>query len=259
MIQLFNTVLYEPILNFLVWLYNIVPGNDVGIAILILTIIIRLILYPLSLQSIRAQKAMKDLQPKLAELKEKYKDNKEQLSREMMALYKKEKINPASSCLPLLIQLPFFIAVYRVFRTGLTSDLTGLYSFIHNPGALNPIAFGFLDLSKPNFVLALLAGAAQFWQARMMTTQKPPKQVEGKEAAKDEGMAAAMNKQMLYVMPIITVVIAMSLPSGLALYWFITTLLMALQQLYFFRKDNKKGDNIPPTQPLNVESTEKPA
>ena len=173
--------------------------------------------------------------------------------------YRKEKINPASSCLPLLIQLPFFIAVYRVFRTGLTSDLTGLYSFIHNPGTLNPIAFGFLDLSKPNFILALLAGAAQFWQARMMTTQKPPKQVEGKPAAKDEGMAAAMNKQMLYVMPIITVVIAMSLPSGLALYWFITTLLMALQQLYFFRKDNKKGDNIPPTKTLDVESSEKPA
>lgn len=251
MTQLFNIILYQPIFNLLVWLYNIIPGHDIGIAIIILTIIIKLVLYPLSLQSIKAQKAMKDLQPKLEELKRKYKDNKEQLSREMMALYKKEKINPASSCLPLLIQLPFFIAVYRVFRSGLTSNSFDLlYSFVHNPGALNPVAFGFIDLSKPNFYLALLAGAAQFWQAKMMTTKQPPKPVQGQEPSKDESLTAAMNKQMLYVMPVITVVIGMSLPGGLALYWFVTTLLMALQQLYFFKKDNKdnKENNAAPQE-----------
>ena len=240
MTQLFNVVLYQPIFNLLVWLYNIIPGNDIGIAIIVLTVIIKAVLYPLSIQSIKAQKAMKDLQPKLEDLKKRFKDNKEQLSREMMALYKREKINPASSCLPLLIQLPFFIAVYRVFRTGLSNgSLDMLYSFVYNPGTLNPIAFGFLDLSKPNVYLALLAGAAQFWQAKMMTTKQPPKQVQGKEASKDEGITAAMNKQMLYIMPVITVVIGMSLPGGLALYWFITTLLMALQQLYFFKTGNK--------------------
>lgn len=246
MTQLFNIILYQPIFNLLVWLYNIIPTHDIGIAIIILTIVIKLILHPLSLQSIRAQKAMKDLQPKLEELKRKYKDNKEQLSREMMALYKKEKINPASSCLPLLIQLPFFIAVYRVFRTGLANgSLDMLYSFVHNPGALNPVAFGFIDLSERNIYLALLAGAAQFWQSRLMITKKPPPEVQGQEASKDEGLTAAMNKQMLYIMPVITVVIGMSLPGGLALYWFVTTLLMALQQLYFFKKDNKESNAAP--------------
>ncbi|NQU77490.1 membrane protein insertase YidC [Candidatus Falkowbacteria bacterium] len=259
MIQLFNIVLYQPLFNLLVWLYNIIPGHDVGLAIILLTIIIKLILYPFSIQSIRAQKAMRDIQPKLEEIKKKNKDNKEQLSREMMALYKKEKINPASSCIPLLIQLPFLIAVYRVFRTGLASgSLALLYSFIHNPGTLNPIAFGFLDLSKPNIYLAVLAGIAQFFQARMMNTKKPPKSIENKEVAKDEGLSAAMNKQMMYIMPIITVVIARSLPGGLALYWFLTTLLMILQQWYFFRKKDKENNNNPP-QPIEAESTEKPA
>jgi len=259
MIQLFNTVLYQPLFNLLVWLYNVVPGHDIGIAIILLTIIIKVILYPFAVQSIRAQKAMKDIQPKLEELKKKFKDNKEQLSREMMALYKREKINPASSCIPLLIQLPFLLAVYRVFRTGLTQDGSDLlYTFVQNPGTLDPVAFGFLNLADANVYLAILAGIAQFFQARMMTTQKSPKQMEGKEVAKDENFAAAMNKQMMYIMPIITVIIAIRLPGGLALYWFITTLLMILQQWYFFRKKDKENENIP-FSPIEAESTEKPA
>jgi len=249
MTQLFNTILYQPIFNLLVWLYNVIPGHDIGLAIVALTVIIKLILYPLSLQSIKAQKAMKDLQPKIEDLKKRFKDNKEQLSREMMSLYKREKINPASSCLPLLVQLPFFIAVYRVFRTGLTNgSLDMLYPFIHNPGTLNPVTLGFVNLANPNIYLALLAGAAQFWQAKMMVTKQPPKQVANKEGSKDEGITAAMNKQMLYIMPVITVVIGMSLPGGLALYWFITTLLMALQQLYFFKKDGKNAEKVEVSQ-----------
>ncbi|MBU4331906.1 YidC/Oxa1 family membrane protein insertase [Patescibacteria group bacterium] len=247
MIQLFNTVLYQPIFNLLVWLYNVIPGHDIGIAIILLTIVIKAILYPFSLQSIKAQKSMKDLQPKIEELKKKFKGQKDVLAREMMQLYKKEKINPMSSCLPLLIQFPFLIAVFRVFRTGLgEGSLDMLYSFVHNPGALNPISFGFLDLSKPQVALAILAGAAQYWQAKMMVTKQPPKQVENKEGAKDEGMAAAMNKQMLYLMPVITVIIGLTLPGGLALYWLVTTLLMVAQQKYFFKKDG--GREVVPVQ-----------
>lgn len=252
MIQLFNAVLYQPILNLLVFIYNIVPGQDIGIAIIVLTVLIKLILYPFSLQSIKAQKAMKDVQPKIEELKKKHKDQKDKLAQEMMLLYKKEKINPMSSCLPLLIQLPFLLAVFRVFRTGLKAESLGmLYPFVHNPGVLNPISFGFLDLSKPSPYLAVLAGAVQYWQAKMMVTKKPPPEVANKEAAKDEGMAAAMNKQMLYMMPVITVIIGMTLPGGLALYWFVTTLLMVLQQYWFFKKDNKKPEEQ--SQDISVE------
>lgn len=176
MIQLYTVILYQPLLNLLVFLYNMVPGHDLGVAIILLTILIKAVLYPLSRQSIHSQKALQDLQPKIEALKKQYKDEKEKLAKEMMTLYKNEKVNPLSSCLPLIIQLPFLIAVYQVFRTGLNSaSLSLLYPFIANPGHLNLISLGLLDLAKSNVILAVLTGAAQFWQTKMLTTKRPPK------------------------------------------------------------------------------------
>src|SRR3989338_5418607 len=158
-VNIYNTILYEPLFNILVFFYNIVPFNDIGLAIILLTIFIKLILSPFFIQSIKAQRAMQAIQPKLDELKEKYKDSKEKLGPAIMELYKKEKVSPFSSCLPLLIQLPFLIAVYQVFISGLTKNsFEKLYSFVANPGALNPLAFGFLDLSEKSVVIAILAG-----------------------------------------------------------------------------------------------------
>jgi YidC/Oxa1 family membrane protein insertase len=236
-IQLFNTILYQPLFNFLVILYNIIPGHDIGLVIIILTIIVRIILYPFAAQSIKAQKALTDLQPKIDEIKEKYKDQKDKMLQEMTRLYSENKINPFSSCLPLLIQLPLLIAVYQVFKSGLGSkSLEMLYSFVTNPGHLNSISFGFLDLSKPNLVLAILTGLAQYWQTKMLPTKTPPKNISG---SKDESMVAMMNKQMLYFMPLFTVFVGVTLPSGLLLYWFISTIFTIVQQYLFFRKDKK--------------------
>jgi YidC/Oxa1 family membrane protein insertase len=238
--ELFNVVLYQPLLNLLVFFYNIIPGHDVGLAIIAMTILLRLILYPLSIKSIKSQKAMKDLQPKLDEIKKKFANQKEKIASETMALYKSEKINPFSSCLPLLIQLPFLIAVYRVFRQGLASgSLDMLYPFIHNPGVLSPLSMGLFDLSKPVIVFALLAGVAQFFQSKMLVSQRPPKVVADKPGAKDEDMSAIMNKQMTYMMPVITVVIGWTLPGGLTLYWFMSTLLMFVQQVIIFKQADK--------------------
>jgi YidC/Oxa1 family membrane protein insertase len=245
MIWAFNTILYQPLFNLLVWFYDILPGHDIGLAILLLTVLIKLILYPFSLQALKAQKALAELQPKIEEMKAKYKDNKEAMSREMMNLYKENKVNPLSSCLPVLIQLPFLIAVYQVFIKGLSSQgLENLYSFVANPGYINAVSAGFLDLSKPNLILAVLAGAAQFWQAKMMPRNTPPKSVADKPGAKDEGMASMMNKQMLYFMPAITVLIGASLPGGLTFYWFLTTLLTVGQQHLYFRKNRQKNSSV---------------
>ncbi len=244
MAHFFEIIFYQPILNLLIWVYNVLPGHDIGWAIIILTLIVKAILYPLSKKSLEAQKALQNLQPKLEELKKTYANDKEGMSRAMMELYKKEKVNPLSSCLPLLIQLPFFWAIFRVFRDELSGKAIGLvYSFIHNPGAINPIAFGFLDFSKPNIVLAVLAGLSQFVQAKMMP-MRPMSKVPG---AKDENMMAAMNKQMMYFMPAVTIFICLSLPSGLAFYWFVSTLLMILQQWWMFR-DTKKTNDITPIE-----------
>src|SRR3989344_5696593 len=234
MSNLFHAFLYEPILNLLVFLYNVVPGHDLGIAIILLTIIIKIVLLPLSKQSIKSQKALQELQPKINEIKAKYAGNKEEMGRAMMDLYKKNKVNPFSSCLPLLIQLPFFFAVFKVFKDGLNeTTLSFVYPFIDRPQEISSTFLGLVDLSKPSVVLAVLAGGAQFWQAKMMITKKAEVKTEG---AKDENIMAAMNKQMLYFMPAITIFIGITLPGGLSLYWFVITILTVLHQIYIFRK-----------------------
>jgi YidC/Oxa1 family membrane protein insertase len=238
---MFQTFFYQPIFNLLIFLYNIIPGHDLGLAIIVLTVIIKLALLPLTKQQIKSQKALQDLQPKIEEIKKKFKDKKEAMGRAMMELYKKDKVNPFSSCLPLLIQLPFLWAVFRIFRNSLNGESLNLvYSFISRPETLNTISLGIIDLSNPNVILAFLAGAAQFWQVKMMSTKKPEVKSKG---AKDEGMMAIMNKQMLYFMPAITFFICLKFSSGLALYWLTTTVLTALQQIYIFKHKDTPADS----------------
>lgn len=230
---LFQAAIYQPIFNLLVGLYNIIP--DMGVVIAVVTLFIKLVLWPLTASSIKAQKAMSELQPKLEELKTKFKDDQQQLAQETMRIYKENKVNPFGSCLPLLIQLPIFLALYWALSAGLSSqNFDLLYSFVKNPGTINTVSLGLFNLNNASYVLAILAGAAQFWQAKMLIHRKPP-QAAG-EGGKDESMAAMMNKQMLYMMPLLTVIIGFKLPSGLALYWFISTVLTVLQQKILFKK-----------------------
>lgn len=233
---MFNTILYQPIFNVFVFLYNVIPGHDVGLVILAITILVRLALYPLTGSSIKAQRSMQELQPKMAAVKKQYADDKQKQTQAIMELYKTNKVNPITSCLPMLIQLPILIALYMVLRDGLASkDLAqSLYSFINNPGTINQISLGFFNMAKPNYVLAVLAGAAQYFQAKTLSRKSPPK--EAGEGGKDEAMMSMMNKQMLYFMPVMTVIIGFRLPAGLTLYWFFSTLLMALQQVWLFKK-----------------------
>ncbi len=243
--DLYNLILFEPAFNSLVFIYNYIP--NLGIAIIILTIIIKSLLYLPNRSSIRSQKKLQETQPKLLVIQEKYKNNKEELGRQLMKFYKDNKVNPFSSCLPLLIQLPILIALYRAFLAVAGTDpntfilldeqLQHLYEpmrniFVSRP--IDPHFLGIFDLSKSgNWILAILAGAAQFWSSKMLMATRPPK-VPG---AKDESMMAGMNKQMMYFMPAITVFFAFQFPAGLALYWFVSTVFQALQQLYIFKKD----------------------
>ncbi|MFZ5391460.1 MAG: YidC/Oxa1 family membrane protein insertase [Patescibacteria group bacterium] len=233
---IWQTIFYKPLFNLLIFIYNQV--GDLGLAIIILTILLKLILYPLSRQSLRSQRALQQLQPKVEEIKKKYKDNKEKMSRELMALYQQEKVSPFSSCLPLLIQLPFLFALYSVFRSGLsTNDFVGLYGFVANPGAISDLFLGFWGLAKPNIILAIVTGAFQYWQAKMLISSKPA--VLG-QASKDEGLAASMNKQALYIMPIMTMVFGFTLPAGLMLYWLTNTVITIIQQYLTFAKHDSE-------------------
>lgn len=242
MMQFFQAVFYQPIFNLLIFLYTTIPGRDLGLAIILLTLIIKGLLWPLSNGALRSQKALSDLQPKLDALKKEYpgKEKQEELAKAMMALYSKEKVSPFSSCLPVLIQLPVFIALYHALSQGLkSSGFEALYPFVTNPGTITPSLFGFIDLAKPNIALALLAGVSQYFQAKMMVTRQQPRKTPG---AQDEDMLATMNKQMLYMMPALTVILGWKLPGGLALYWLMTNVLTVVQQRVYFKNADKGPD-----------------
>lgn len=237
--NILTAIFYQPILNVLVFLYNIIPGHDVGIAIIVITVLIKVILWPFTTSALRGQRAMQTLQPKLKAIQEQHKGDKEKLAKATMELYKNEKVSPLSSCLPLLVQLPFLWGLYKVLIDGLDASkkLTLLYPFVGNPGTIDPSFLGLMDLAQASIPLAVLAGAAQFWATKMI--QVTPPAVAG-SGAKDESAMASMNKSMMYTMPLITVVIGAKLPGGLTLYWLVTTLLQILQQWIFLKKKNEK-------------------
>lgn len=232
-LSLYNEVIYRPLLNLLVFFYNIIPGHDIGLVIILLTILIRLILAPSFHKSLTSQKALNDLQPKLNELREKHKEDKEAQARAIMGLYKEYKINPLASCLPLVIQLPILIALYQVFSKALNPmvdigvRLHGLYSFVARPEVINPNFLWVINLSKSNIWFGVLAGLAQFWQSKLMLPANPGNQ---------DATAKAMQLQTTYILPIISVIIAIKLPAGLPLYWIVTTLFAVAQQYYIMRK-----------------------
>src|SRR3989338_4442647 len=220
---LFNEILYRPLFNAVVFLYDILPGHDFGLAIIVLTTLIRIMFFPLSIKTVRSQKAMNSLSPKLQEIKQRFKNDKSAQSMETMKLYKDNNINPLAGCLPLLIQLPILIGLYQAFIAGLKPEnLNMLYGFVSNPGVVNKISFGFLDITAKMPLLAIFAGAAQFVQAWATKAQN-----QGLSPNKE---MAALNSQMLYFFPIMIIVIGWNLPAGLILYWITTTIFSVLEQ-----------------------------
>lgn len=236
---IFFTLLTQPIYNALVFLYEVLPGGDLGVAIIVLTAIIKLILWPFTGKSLSSQKAMQALQPKVEEVKEKYKDDKERQAQELMALYKTEKVNPFSSCLPLLVQLPILLALFNVLRRSVSDPdmVQYLYSFVPQPDVLNAMFLGIVDLGARSIPLAILAGLVQYVQARMLQVNRPPKAVADKEPAKDEALAASMTKSMTYTMPLVTVVFGATLPGGVTLYWLTSNVVSVIQQYLIFKKN----------------------
>jgi len=236
MVEIFNIFLYKPLFNVLIFLYNSIPLHDLGISIIILTLFIRVLISPLSIKSFKTQKALAELQPKIKEIKEKYKGNVRKQNEETMRLYKEGKANPFSGCLPMLIQLPIFIALFQILK-GLANpnQFFNLYSFVSHPGILNTSFLGILDLAQRSRILAVLAGLFQFIQSKMISS------LTGKQKGKSTGsqtdqMSQMMTKQMTYFMPIFLVFIYWKLPSALSLYWIIITVFSIGEQYYINKK-----------------------
>ena len=234
MSAIFDLVLYAPLFNLLVFLYNTVAFDDFGVAIIFLTVMIRLLMSPLSIRAFRSQKILSDLQPKIQEVQKKFKSDPQKQTREVMALYKQHNTNPFSGCFLLLIQLPVLFALYRVSIAGFAENsLSVLYHFVRKPEFLNPLSLGIFDLTKRSVFLSLVAGVIQFFQMKWGFPRK--REVFEKNQAPNP--AASLNKQMLYFFPLITIIVSLSFPAGLPLYWIATTAFSILEQFYV----NKSG------------------
>lgn len=239
-----NTFLYHPLINALAFLVSVMPGGDVGLAVVTLTILVKVVLFPLSQKSIESQARMAILTPELNKIKESG-VSKEEQARLTFELYKKHKTNPFSGCLLLLIQIPIIFALYYVFYKGITFDPSFLYSFIHAPEHANMLFLGLLDISQKSILLAVLAGVSQYLQAYYMP--KPPARAASSKAGDSfaDSFGKSMQTQMKYVFPFVVAFIAYTISGAVALYWITSNLFAVGQQLYVERKGKKELHALP--------------
>lgn len=228
MLFLYQEILFRPIFNALFFLYNTISFQDFGIAIILLTIFIRLLLYPLFQKSLRAQKQMAEIQPHIKQIQNDHKDNKEEQARRLMELYREKGVNPFSGCFPIIIQLPILIALYQVFlKIFDPAQMNFLYSFITRPDVVNQTAFGFINLAEKSLILAVLAGVSQYFQALTM-----PQSNASVASAKTQepDMAKILSYQTKYLFPVLIIIFSWNLPAALPLYWTVLNLFAIVQQ-----------------------------
>jgi YidC/Oxa1 family membrane protein insertase len=240
--NLFNLYLIKPFFNALILIYNFFPIHDIGVATIILTFIIRLILYPLFHKSTKQQILMNRLQPELQKIQKEFKDDKEKQVKAQMELYKKYKVNPLGGCLLTLIQLPIILAVYKVFLNGFAADqLNNLYNFVTRPEIINANFLGIVDLSKTNVILVIISAALQFIASKMIMPKKSETNLPStnETPAPAQKMTNMMQKQMLFIGPVMTLIILFPLPSIIALYWSATTIFSIFQQWFVQKTLNK--------------------
>jgi len=233
--NIWDSLLYKPFVNLLAVLVSIMPGGDLGLAVIILTILVKTALFPLSQRSIESQAKMKLLEPEIAKIKAGG-ASKEEQARLTFELYKTHKTNPFSGCLLVLIQIPIIFALYYVFFKGINFD-SNLYSFVKIPTHINANFLGLIDLNGKSLVLAILAGVSQFLQAFYMP--KGSSSSDGKGGFQDS-FNKSMQMQMKYIFPILIVFIAYRISGAVALYWIVSNIFTVFQQIYI----NKKNSNI---------------
>ncbi len=231
----YHSFVYNPLYNGLMYLMEVFPWMDAGIAVIIFTIIVRLILFPLSKKAIVTQVRMKELEPELKRLRETMKDDRQGQALKMMALYKEKKVSPFSSFFVLLIQLPIIFALYSIFlNSGLPKvNKLLLYPFVNEP-VVNMQFLGLIDVGAASILLAFLAAVAQFLQLHYsLASMKPTPTSTGVSSAMDSQMDMAQNmmKSMKYVFPIMVFIISYNIAAVVALYWIVTSIFTLAQEL----------------------------
>jgi len=240
-----NTIFYNPLYNGFIFLADIIPSADLGIVIILFTIVIKLALFPFSIKAVKTQQAVKEVEPELKALKEKYKDDKQMQATKTMELYKEKKIKPFSGFLLILIQMPIIFAMYFIFlRGGLPEvNLEILYSFVPAPETLNTMFLGFVDVTSKSVVLALFTGITQFAHTRLSMAKMGSSDKKFGEGSMKDDFAKTMKLQMKYVLPVFVTFIAYTLSSAIALYWTTSNIFHILQELYVSKKYRNKKDS----------------
>lgn len=223
MANLFNTYLYQPILSVLIFIYQNLSFHDLGLAIILLTIFVRVVLFPLFYKGAKDQALMQRLQPKIKKIQEDHKHDKTKQTQALLALYKEHKFNPFSGVFLLLIQLPILIALYQVFLRELNSSAFA-----------SPYFFNLINLSQKSLVMAAIAALLQYFQAKLALA--PNQQAN----TNNQNPMASMGKTMAYIGPFLTLVILASLPSALGLYWSVSGAFSVAQQIYINKKLKEK-------------------
>ena len=237
--HILTTIFYTPLYNALVYILDIMPGKDLGLAVIVFTCVVKFVLLPLSRSSVKTQIKMKALEPELNKIKEKTANNRDEQARQIMAFYKANDLNPFSGFFLILIQFPIIFALAAIFyRSGLPHiDQTQLYSFVSVPSEVKTMFLGFLDVTKTNIALSILVGITQFVQIRLSVPAFKPTGNGGKQ----EDFAKSMNTNIRFVMPAFVFFISLGLTSAISLYWITSNVFAILQELYF-RKTIRKNN-----------------
>jgi len=240
-LYLFNSFFYNPIYNLLVFLVHLMPNGDVGLAVLIITIIVRFVLLPFSLSATRTQQTMGALEPQLKEIRKIHKNDKTTQAEKTMALYREAKVNPFASIISVILQIPILIALYFVFlhEAFPTIDAKLLYDFVPIPTIVSMKFLGIIDIAGKSIILAALAGITQYIQATLaLARAKQPENKKGKGATMD--FSRMMSNQVRFIFPFIIAAIAYSTSGAIALYFVTTNTFGAFQELYVQHTLKKK-------------------
>lgn len=236
---LWHTFFFDPIYNGLVFFIDVMPHGDVGLAIIALIVVVKVILLPLSIKAVKTQRLMKEIAPKLQEIKEKYKDQREEQAKAMMSAYREAGLNPFAGFLVMFIQIPVVIALYLAVYSGggvalpqINADL--LYSFLVVPSLVDMHFLGMIDIASKSLPLALLAGITQYFQIRYSMPELPATDPDKTPDFKDE-FSRMLQLQMKYVFPPLIFVVAFVSASVIALYFVVTNVVTIILEL-FIRK-----------------------
>jgi len=240
LVDFYNIIFFKPLLNALVFLTSVVPFHDLGVAVILLTLIVRTIIFPFTHRSVQTQAKMRAIEPHLKKIRDEHKNNQAELAKKTMELYKEHGVSPFSGCLLLLIQLPILIAMYRLFIEDISGASAHLYSFVHFPEYIRYSFFGLVDMTKPNIVLAVIVGLSQYIQMKLVM---PPKKAFDKNKKErpsfKEEFSQSMATQSVYIFPFLIFFISIRFPSAVALYW-TTSNVFATVHEGIVRKKTKK-------------------